>query len=347
MAEVNKIIDEIRKNSAGRKVTDDEIISYLEGFDEETQNKMYLDIVSTLKTMGIYEDILEINGVTELDDVNLDDRDSVKMYLTEVGRYKVLSKDENIELAKKYRSGDEEAGIRLVNHNLRLVVSIAKRYIYSGVSFLDLIQEGNLGLLRALEKYDPDMGYAFSTYATWWIRQAITRSIADTSRVIRVPVHMYEVINRITRFKRSYLIENGEEPSSEVIAKELEISADKVKDAEKYFANVISLSTPVGEEGDSTIGEFIPDETFDCERDASINILSETMMGSMRDILSEKELDVLILRYGLEDGQSRTLEEVGQEFGVTRERIRQIQSKAERKLKHSHKFRGYASFVKE
>ncbi|MCI9475464.1 MAG: RNA polymerase sigma factor RpoD [Emergencia sp.] len=260
--------------------------------------------------------------------------DPVRMYLKEIGKVPLLSADEEIELAQRMEKGDEEAKKKLCEANLRLVVSIAKRYVGRGMLFLDLIQEGNLGLIKAVDKFDYRKGYKFSTYATWWIRQAITRSIADQARTIRIPVHMVETINKLIRVSRQLLQTYGREPSPEEIAKEMGISVDKVREIQKIAQEPVSLETPIGEEEDSHLGDFIPDDDVPAPAEAAAFSMLKEQLVEVLDTLTEREQKVLKLRFGLEDGRSRTLEEVGKEFDVTRERIRQIEAKALRKLKH-------------
>ncbi|HWT26449.1 MAG TPA: RNA polymerase sigma factor RpoD [Mobilitalea sp.] len=260
--------------------------------------------------------------------------DPVHLYLKEIGNYPLLSLADEIELAKKIEQGDENARKLLAESNLRLVVSIAKRYVGRGLSFLDLIQEGNLGLIKAVEKFDYTKGYKFSTYATWWIRQAITRSIADQSRTIRIPVHMSEVINKTYRVSRNLLQTLGREPSEQELADALNLPIEKVREILKVSADPISLDTPIGEEDDSHLGDFIRDDTVMGPEDAASYSLLRDQITKLLDTLTEREQRVLILRFGLKDGRSRTLEEVGKEFNVTRERIRQIEAKALRKLRH-------------
>lgn len=266
------------------------------------------------------------------DSINIDD--PVRMYLKEIGKVPLLSSEEEIELAQKMMEGDESARKKLAESNLRLVVSIAKRYVGRGMLFLDLIQEGNLGLIKAVEKFDYTKGYKFSTYATWWIRQAITRAIADQARTIRIPVHMVETINKLIRVSRQLLQAYGREPTPEEIAKELNISVDKVMDIQKIAQEPVSLETPIGEEEDSHLGDFIPDDDALAPSDAASFMLLKEQLVDVLSTLTEREEKVLRLRFGLDDGRSRTLEEVGKEFDVTRERIRQIEAKALRKLRH-------------
>ncbi len=260
--------------------------------------------------------------------------DPVKLYLKEIGSYPLLTIEDEIELAKKIENGDENAKQTLAESNLRLVVSIAKRYVGRGLSFLDLIQEGNLGLIKAVDKFDYTKGYKFSTYATWWIRQAITRSIADQSRTIRIPVHMSEVINKTYRVSRSLLQELGREPTEQELAEKLGLPIEKVREILKVSADPISLDTPIGEEDDSHLGDFIKDDTIVGPEDAAAYSVLQDQISKLLDTLTEREQRVLILRFGLKDGRTRTLEEVGKEFNVTRERIRQIEAKALRKLRH-------------
>ena len=264
--------------------------------------------------------------------ISLDD--PVRMYLKEIGHVPLLTAEEEVELAQRMEAGDEEARHRLEEANLRLVVSIAKRYVGRGMLFLDLIQEGNLGLLKAVEKFDYSKGYKFSTYATWWIRQAITRAIADQARTIRIPVHMVETINKLVRISRQLLQELGRDPRPEEIAKEMGISVVRVHEIMKIAQEPASLETPIGEEEDSHLGDFIEDEAAPAPAEAASFMLLREQLEEVLETLTDREKNVLRLRFGLEDGRSRTLEEVGQSFGVTRERIRQIEAKALRKLRH-------------
>ena len=265
---------------------------------------------------------------------NIPTDDPVRMYFKEIGKVPLLTSEEERELAIRIEAGDEEAKKKLCESNLRLVVSIARRYLNRGLSFLDLIQEGNLGLIKAVEKFDYTKGYKFSTYATWWIRQAITRSIADQARTIRIPVHMVETINKLIRISRQLLQEYGREPTSEEIAKEMGITVEKVREIKKISQDPVSLETPIGEEEDSHLGDFIPDEDIPSPVDAAAYSMLQKQLREVLETLSEREKKVLILRFGLDDGRPRTLEEVGKEFSVTRERIRQIEAKALRKLRH-------------
>lgn len=260
--------------------------------------------------------------------------DPVRMYLREIGRVNLLTAAEEVDLAKRMEAGSMAARERLIQANLRLVVSVAKKYIGRGMSLLDLIQEGNIGLIRAVEKFDYRRGYKFSTYATWWIRQAITRSIADQARTIRIPVHMVETINKLVRVSRRLLQEKGREPTSEEIAKEMGVNAEKVREIIKVSQQPISLETPIGEEEDSHLGDFIEDQSAMEPADAASHQMLKEAVGAVLNTLTEREQKVLKLRFGLDDGRTRTLEEVGREFDVTRERIRQIEAKALRKLRH-------------
>ena len=284
----------------------------------------------------------EVMDLSVPEGISIDD--PVRMYLKEIGKVPLLTAEEEIEIAKRLESGDEEAKQKLAEANLRLVVSIAKRYVGRGMLFLDLIQEGNLGLIKAVEKFDYRKGFKFSTYATWWIRQAITRAIADQARTIRIPVHMVETINKLIRVSRQLLQEYGREPTPEEIAKEMGISEAKVREIIKIAQEPVSLETPIGEEEDSHLGDFIPDEDAPAPAEAASFALMKEQLMDVLDTLTPREEKVLRLRFGLDDGHQRTLEEVGKEFNVTRERIRQIEAKALRKLRHpsrSKKLRDY------
>ena len=271
--------------------------------------------------------------------------DPVRMYLKEIGKVPLLSAEEEIELAKRMELGDQEAKKRLAEANLRLVVSIAKRYVGRGMLFLDLIQEGNLGLIKAVEKFDYLKGYKFSTYATWWIRQAITRAIADQARTIRIPVHMVETINKLIRVSRQLLQELGREPTPEEIAKEMDMPVERVREILKISQEPVSLETPIGEEEDSHLGDFIQDDNVPVPADAAAFTLLKEQLEEVLGTLTEREQKVLTLRFGLEDGRARTLEEVGKEFNVTRERIRQIEAKALRKLRHPSRSRKLKDYL--
>ena len=289
----------------------------------------------------IEEDVEKID-ISVPDGISIED--PVRMYLKEIGKVPLLSAEEEIELAKKMEEGDERAKQKLAETNLRLVVSIAKRYVGRGMLFLDLIQEGNLGLIKAVEKFDYRKGYKFSTYATWWIRQAITRAIADQARTIRIPVHMVETINKLIRVQRQLLQELGREPQPEEIAKEMDIPVERVREILKISQEPVSLETPIGEEEDSHLGDFIQDDNVPVPAEAAAFQLLKEQLVEVLDTLTEREKKVLTLRFGLEDGRARPLEEVGKEFKVTRERIRQIEAKALRKLRHpsrSRKLRDY------
>ena len=293
------------------------------------------------------EDELEAEKSSEHKDIDTDKEDledtlpksvavddPVRMYLKEIGKVPLLTAEEEIELAKRMEAGDELAKQKLCEANLRLVVSIAKRYVGRGMLFLDLIQEGNLGLIKAVDKFDWRKGYKFSTYATWWIRQAITRSIADQARTIRIPVHMVETINKLMRIQRQLLQEYGREATPEEIAAEMEISVEKVREILKIAQEPVSLETPIGEEEDSHLGDFIPDDDVPAPAEAAAFSMLKEQLIEVLDTLTDREQKVLKLRFGLEDGRARTLEEVGRQFDVTRERIRQIEAKALRKLRH-------------
>ncbi|MFC3745464.1 MULTISPECIES: RNA polymerase sigma factor RpoD [Bacillales] len=297
----------------------------------------------------------EDNEGSDNDDFSFDDdlslppgikiNDPVRMYLKEIGRVPLLSADDEVELAMRIKNGDEEAKRRLAEANLRLVVSIAKRYVGRGMLFLDLIQEGNMGLIKAVEKFDHNKGFKFSTYATWWIRQAITRAIADQARTIRIPVHMVETINKLIRVSRQLLQELGREPSPEEIAAEMELTVEKVREIMKIAQEPVSLETPIGEEDDSHLGDFIEDQEALAPADAAAYELLKEQLEDVLDTLTEREENVLRLRFGLDDGRTRTLEEVGKVFGVTRERIRQIEAKALRKLRHPSRSKRLKDFL--
>lgn len=291
----------------------------------------------------IQEEEMEPGEIGIPDGVRLDD--PVRMYLKEIGRVPLLSSEDEVELAKRMEEGSEEAKRRLVEANLRLVVSIAKRYVGRGMLFLDLIQEGNLGLMKAVEKFDYRKGYKFSTYATWWIRQAITRAIADQARTIRIPVHMVETINKLIRVTRQLLQELGREPTPEEVAAEMGMPVERVHEIHKIAQEPVSLETPIGEEEDSHLGDFIPDDDAPAPADAAAYVLLREQLDEVLSTLTTREQKVLRLRFGLEDGRSRTLEEVGQEFGVTRERIRQIEAKALRKLRHPSRSKWLKDFL--
>lgn len=295
------------------------------------------------------EEEVEIEAEIEQIDLTVPDgisiEDPVRMYLKEIGKVPLLSAEEEIELAKRMELGDDDAKQRLAEANLRLVVSIAKRYVGRGMLFLDLIQEGNLGLIKAVEKFDYRKGYKFSTYATWWIRQAITRAIADQARTIRIPVHMVETINKLIRVSRQLLQELGREPTPEEIAEKMEMPVERVREILKISQEPVSLETPIGEEEDSHLGDFIQDDNVPVPADAATFTLLKEQLEEVLGTLTEREQKVLILRFGLEDGRARTLEEVGKEFNVTRERIRQIEAKALRKLRHPSRSRKLKDYL--
>ena len=282
---------------------------------------------------------------TEVLTKDLTINDPVRMYLKEIGQIKLLTLEEELDLADRIVAGDEEAKAILAESNLRLVVSIAKRYVGRGMLFLDLIQEGNIGLMKAVEKFDVEKGFKFSTYATWWIRQAITRAIADQARTIRVPVHMVETINKLARIERQLTLELNREPTDEELADKMKLPIDKIREIYKIRQEPVSLETPIGEEDDSHLGDFIPDETNMSPEDFAINELLKDEISDVLLTLTEREEKVIRLRFGLEDGRSRTLEEVGQLFGVTRERIRQIEAKALRKLRHPSRSRKLKDYL--
>lgn len=317
----------------------------------EALEKMGIEVVAD----NIEEDFEDFqfteDGVDEEEDLDISlpegisIDDPVRMYLKEIGKVPLLQGDEEIELAKRMEQGDEEAKKRLAEANLRLVVSIAKRYVGRGMLFLDLIQEGNLGLIKAVEKFDYRKGFKFSTYATWWIRQAITRAIADQARTIRIPVHMVETINKLIRVSRQLLQELGRDPTPEEIAKEMGMSEDKVREIMKISQEPVSLETPIGEEEDSHLGDFIPDDDAPAPAESAAYTLLKEQLIDVLDTLTPREEKVLRLRFGLDDGRARTLEEVGREFNVTRERIRQIEAKALRKLRHPSRSKKLKDFL--
>ena len=342
---ISKLLDKGKKTGV---LTYNEIMESLQSVDMspdeidelyDTFTKRGIDIIDNGNDIGPDDDSNLKDDEDDIDidlsipeGINIDD--PVRMYLKEIGRVPLLSADEEIKLAKRMEDGDLEAQKRLAEANLRLVVSIAKRYVGRGMLFLDLIQEGNLGLIKAVEKFDYNKGYKFSTYATWWIRQAITRAIADQARTIRIPVHMVETINKLIRVSRQLLQSLGREPSPEEIAKEMDVSVDRVREIMKIAQEPVSLETPIGEEEDSHLGDFIEDHDAPAPAEAASFVLLKEQLEDVLDTLTEREEKVLRLRFGLDDGRARTLEEVGQNFGVTRERIRQIEAKALRKLRH-------------
>ena len=340
---IDEVKDLVNRGKKEGELTYEEIMDSLENIDLDSEDieKIY-DIFSEMN-------IEIVNSKLEEEEEDEDDPnkgldlsvpksasidDPVRMYLKEIGKVDLLTADEEVELAKRMEQGDKWAKQQLVEANLRLVVSIAKKYVGRGMLFLDLIQEGNMGLMKAVEKFDYTKGFKFSTYATWWIRQAITRSIADQARTIRVPVHMVETINKLIRVSRQLLQEKGREPKAEEIGEEMDISAEKVREIMKIAQEPVSLETPIGEEEDSHLGDFIEDEDSPAPASAASYILLKEQLDGVLDTLTDREKRVLELRFGIEDGRPRTLEEVGKEFGVTRERIRQIEAKALRKLRH-------------
>ena len=358
----------IEKGKKAGKLTLKEIADVIDGLNlSQEQMDRFYDTLEELNIETVGEDLPpiddgellpaldeleEIDEVTEEEIAEADSMvdsystdDPVRMYLKEIGKVSLLTQEEEIELAVRMSQGDEEAKRRMAEANLRLVVSIAKRYVGRGMLFLDLIQEGNLGLIKAVEKFDYTKGYKFSTYATWWIRQAITRAIADQARTIRIPVHMVETINKVIRVSRQLLQELGHDPSAEEIAAEMNIPVEKVRDILKIAQEPVSLETPIGEEEDSHLGDFIPDEdASEPSEAASFSLLKEQLM-SVLATLTPREEKVLRLRFGIEDGRTRTLEEVGKEFNVTRERIRQIEAKALRKLRHPSRSKKLRDFL--
>ncbi len=350
---VKKIIEKAKENG---RITYGELASELEDTNAEEIDKVFdafedlgVDLLNEDLDEPDIEDLQEVEeikldeiDVTNVEGINVDD--PVRMYLREIGKIPLLTYEEELELAQKILDGDEEASQKLAESNLRLVVSIAKKYVGRGMLFLDLIQEGNMGLIKAVEKFDYNKGFKFSTYATWWIRQAITRAIADQARTIRIPVHMVETINKLIRTSRHLLQQLGREPTPEEIAKEMEISVEKVMEIQKIAQDPVSLETPIGEEDDSHLGDFIPDDDSPAPQDSAAYTLLREQLEEVMNTLTPREAKVLKLRFGLEDGKARTLEEVGREFQVTRERIRQIEAKALRKLRHpsrSKKLRDY------
>ena len=342
-----KVAKIIKKAKEKGKITYGELALELDDVNQDQIEKVF----DVMEEMGVdvlkddfddepnEEDLKEVENLkldqitdTSFEGISVDD--PVRMYLREIGRIKLLTYDQELELAKRILDGDEEAKQELAEANLRLVVSIAKKYVGRGMLFLDLIQEGNMGLIKAVEKFDYTKGFKFSTYATWWIRQSITRAIADQARTIRIPVHMVETINKLIRTSRHLLQRLGREPSPEELSKELEMPVDKVMEIKKIAQDPVSLETPIGEEDDSHLGDFIQDEDSPAPQDAAAYTLLKEQLNEVMQTLTPREAKVLRLRFGLDDGKARTLEEVGKEFDVTRERIRQIEAKALRKLRH-------------
>ena len=357
MTEAEKVSKIVKKAKESGKITYGELAKELENTNPEQIDKVF----DAFEEMGVsllnddFEEEPDVDDLKEVEELKLDEitdnsfegisvDDPVRMYLREIGKIPLLSYEKELELAKRILNNDEEAKQELAEANLRLVVSIAKKYVGRGMLFLDLIQEGNMGLIKAVEKFDYTKGFKFSTYATWWIRQAITRAIADQARTIRIPVHMVETINKLIRTSRHLLQQLGREPTPEEIAKEMDMSVEKVMEIQKIAQDPVSLETPIGEEDDSHLGDFIQDEDSPAPHDAASYTLLREQLEEVMNTLTPREAKVLKLRFGLEDGKARTLEEVGKEFDVTRERIRQIEAKALRKLRHpsrSKKLRDY------
>ena len=352
-----KVNNILKKAKEKGKITYGDLASELDDVNPDQIDKVF-DAFEELGVDLLQDDMDEepdIEDLKEVEDLKLDEitdtsyeginvDDPVRMYLREIGRIPLLTYDEELDLAKKVLQGDEEAKQKLAESNLRLVVSIAKKYVGRGMLFLDLIQEGNMGLIKAVEKFDYTKGFKFSTYATWWIRQAITRAIADQARTIRIPVHMVETINKLIRTSRHLLQQLGREPTPDEIAAEMEIPVEKVIEIQKIAQDPVSLETPIGEEDDSHLGDFIQDDDSPAPQDSAAYTMLREQLEEVMNTLTPREAKVLKLRFGLEDGKSRTLEEVGREFQVTRERIRQIEAKALRKLRHpsrSKKLRDY------
>lgn len=357
MTEAEKVNKIVKKAKESGKITYGELAKELENTNPEQIDKVF----DAFEEMGVsllnddFEEEPDVDDLKEVEELKLDEitdnsfegisvDDPVRMYLREIGKIPLLSYEKELELAKRILNNDEEAKQELAEANLRLVVSIAKKYVGRGMLFLDLIQEGNMGLIKAVEKFDYTKGFKFSTYATWWIKQAITRAIADQARTIRIPVHMVETINKLIRTSRHLLQQLGREPTPEEIAKEMDMSVEKVMEIQKIAQDPVSLETPIGEEDDSHLGDFIQDEDSPAPHDAASYTLLREQLEEVMNTLTPREAKVLKLRFGLEDGKARTLEEVGKEFDVTRERIRQIEAKALRKLRHpsrSKKLRDY------
>lgn len=331
LAEYDRVYDYLIKK--GIEIVDDA---------DDTKNKI-VDLPDVPTDPAAQEKPPEVVDLSVTEGLSIDD--PVRMYLKEIGRVPLLTAQQEVELAKRMEAGDEQAQKDLAEANLRLVVSIAKRYVGRGMLFLDLIQEGNLGLIKAVEKFDYNKGYKFSTYATWWIRQAITRAIADQARTIRIPVHMVETINKLIRVQRQLLQKHGREPTPEEIAKEMDVSEDRVREIMKIAQEPVSLETPIGEEEDSHLGDFIEDHDAPAPADAASFMLLKEQLAEVLSTLTDREKKVLKLRFGLEDGKARTLEEVGKSFNVTRERIRQIEAKALRKLRHPSRSKKLKDFL--
>ena len=356
-ARINALIEKGKKNGV---LTQKELNDALS--EMQISPEAYEKVLDSLEAMGVdvvsevteppEEELMMDDGEefsAENEDLSVPEGiatdDPVRMYLKEIGKVPLLTAEEELEIAQRMAAGDEEARKKLSESNLRLVVSIAKRYVGRGMQFLDLIQEGTLGLIKAVEKFDYSKGYKFSTYATWWIRQAITRAIADQARTIRIPVHMVETINKLIRVSRQLLQEYGREPTPEEIAKEMGVSEEKVREITKIAQEPVSLETPIGEEEDSHLGDFIPDDDIPAPAEAAAFTMLKEQLTDVLDTLTPREEKVLRLRFGLDDGRARTLEEVGREFNVTRERIRQIEAKALRKLRHPSRSKKLKDFL--
>ena len=352
---IKNLLKEAKKSG---KITYEDLANQLDDVNPEQMDSVFdafeeigVDLTDDFDVEPDVEDLKEVENLkldqitdTSFEGISVDD--PVRMYLREIGRIPLLTYDEELDLAKRILKGDEEAKQKLAESNLRLVVSIAKKYVGRGMLFLDLIQEGNMGLIKAVEKFDYTKGFKFSTYATWWIRQSITRAIADQARTIRIPVHMVETINKLIRTSRHLLQQLGREPTPEELSKELEMPVEKVMEIQKIAQDPVSLETPIGEEDDSHLGDFIQDDDSPAPQDAAAYTLLKEQLEEVMSTLTPREAKVLKLRFGLEDGKARTLEEVGKEFDVTRERIRQIEAKALRKLRHpsrSKKLKDYMS----
>ena len=337
-------------------ITYEELANKLKGLDLDGDSLDDLYNVFNENSIAVVSEEESDSGAGSVESLLLDDtsltkdltiNDPVRMYLKEIGQIKLLTMDEELDLAERIQNGDEQAKNILAEANLRLVVSIAKRYVGRGMLFLDLIQEGNIGLMKSVEKFDVSKGYKFSTYATWWIRQAITRAIADQARTIRVPVHMVETINKLARIQRQLTLELNMEPTEEELAKKMNVSVEKIREIYKISQEPVSLETPIGEEDDSHLGDFIKDERNLSPEEYATNEMLKDEIAEVLETLTEREEKVIRLRFGLEDGKSRTLEEVGQLFGVTRERIRQIEAKALRKLRHPSRSRKLKDYMGE
>ena len=353
----NVLEDLFNQGKQRGSLTAKEITDALEelSFDAKQIDKIYEKISNmNIEIKDNYDSDIDLDSILDYSDHDYDDSadadmilpdDSVKSFLKDIGKIPLLSAEEEIKLAERMKNGDEAAKNRLIEANLRLVVSIAKKYSRRGMQLLDLIQEGNMGLIKAVDKFDYTKGFKFSTYATWWVRQAITRAIADQARTIRIPVHMVETIMRVKKAQSQLLHENGCEPNEEEIAEFLKMPVDKVREIIRIAQDTVSLETPIGEEEDSHLGDFIPDADAPAPADEACTSMLKQMLGDVLDTLSDREKRVIILRYGLIDGRQRTLEEVGQEFQVTRERIRQIETKALRKLRHPSRSRKLKDFL--